>query len=243
MESKVYAVEAEIEATHWWFVGRRQLFSRLISRHDVSLHDRVLDIGTSTGTNLRLLAQLGFENRVGLDNDDEAIRWCAEKGLGVVTKGNVCKLPFRDREFRLVLATDIIEHVDDDITALREIHRVLAPGGIALISVPAFQSLWGLQDEVSLHKRRYSMDQLLARIAESGLRCTTSFYFNYLLFLPIWMARKFIRLFKVRVGSENQLNSPLMNQFLAAIFSLDVASAETVRPPFGVSIVALVERA
>jgi SAM-dependent methyltransferase len=154
----------------------------------------------------------------------------------------VCNLPFGDGEFQLVLATDIIEHVDDDLQAIREIRRVLAPGGTAIISVPAFQSLWGLQDEVSQHKRRYRKTQLLNVIQRGGLVCRDGFYFNYLLFAPIWLARQVIRMFRIRLASENQVNTPLLNTLLTWIFLLDIVTAKTVHPPFGVSIIALTTR-
>ena len=242
MDVSTYAVEADVEATHWWFVGRRRLLAQLIHRQGVALDARVLDIGTSTGANLRLLKDLGFSNRRGLDLSDEAIRWCAEKGFGRVEKGDVCNLPFGAREFELVLATDIIEHVDDDLRAITEIRRVLAPGGIAIISVPAFRSLWGLQDDVSHHKRRYRKKVLLDLIRRGGLACRDAFYFNYLLFVPIWAARQMIRWLNIRLESENQLNAPAVNRILTWIFMLDVMSARILRPPFGVSIMALVAR-
>jgi ubiquinone/menaquinone biosynthesis C-methylase UbiE len=92
-----------------------------------------------------MLSDLGFKHVTGVDMSDDAIRFCAEKGLG-----HVEKLPFDNVSFDVVLATDIIEHVDDDNRALAEIARVLRPGGKVLITVPAFQALWGLQDEVAL---------------------------------------------------------------------------------------------
>jgi len=242
MDASTYAVEAEVEANHWWFVACRQLFTDLIAGQRLSADARVLDSGTSTGTNLRLLRELGFTKRVRLDPSDDAIRWCAEKGLGKVEKGDVCNLPFGDAEFDLVLATDIIEHVDDDLRAITEIRRVLAPGGTAIISVPAFQSLWGLQDEVAHHKRRYLKKELLELIGRGGLVCRNGFYFNYLLFMPIWGARQLIRLLRVKLDSENQLNTPLLNRLLTWMFTLDVATARVIHPPFGVSIVAVTMR-
>lgn len=146
MDIATYAVEAEVEATHWWFVGRRRLFGAELAKSGIKPTDRVLDIGTGTGANLRLLRSLGLAAVRGLDSSDEAIGYCVSKGLGAVQKGDICALPFADESFDFVLATDVIEHVDDDPAAAREIARVLAPGGIALISVPAFPSLWGLQD-------------------------------------------------------------------------------------------------
>jgi len=242
VDAATYAVEAKVEATHWWFVARRRLFARLIERQRLERNARVLDIGTSTGTNLRLLKELGFSNRQGLDSNEHAIRWCAEKGLGEVKLGDVCDLPFADREFDLVLATDVIEHVDDDVKALQEVYRVLAPGGTAIISVPAFPSLWGLQDDVAHHRRRYRKNDLLEVIRRGGLSCSDSFYFNYLLFAPIWVARQVVNSLAIRLNSENEVNTPMLNRLLTWIFMVDIMTAEVIRPPFGVSIVAVTVR-
>ncbi len=148
MEVATYAAEATIEANHWWFVGRRLLFSRIVQGFDLPDSAKILDVGTGTGANLRMLRDLGFDQVTGVDQSPEAIRFCAEKGLGKVQPGNACALPFPDRQFDLVLATDVIEHVDDDLAALREIRRVAKPGGHLLLTVPTFPILWGLQDDV-----------------------------------------------------------------------------------------------
>lgn len=242
MKAGTYAVEAAIEATHWWFVGRRRLFAREITRLAIPLDDRVLDIGTSTGANLRMLMELGFRHVRGLDMSDEAIRYCAQKGLGRVDKGDVCALPFPDASFDLILATDIIEHVDGDDLALAEISRILRPGGRVLITVPAFQSLWGLQDEVSLHKRRYRKSRFLAKLTRTSLIPIRQYYFNYLLFGPIWIARQLIRVFRIRLESEGQINTPVLNRVLRTIFTFDTLTAAILRVPFGVSILVMAER-
>jgi SAM-dependent methyltransferase len=239
MERSTYEVEAEVEATHWWFVERRRLFGRLIGGLDLPPEARILDIGTSTGTNLRMLRDLGFSNYEGLDRSEDAIRWCAEKGYGKVTLGDATHLPFPDRQFDLVLATDIIEHVGDDGAALGEIRRVLKSSGHVLITVPAFQVLWGLQDDVSHHQRRYRARQLLALVDVSGLSTSTRFYFNYLLFVPILFARCIIRWSGIRMRSENELTPGFINSLLQWIFRFDVWSAPKLRPPFGVSFLVI----
>jgi len=236
VEESTYAIESEVEKTHWWFVGRRKLVADLIDELAIDKDSPILDIGTGTGTNLRLLKERGYENYQGLDASDEAIRWCADKNLGKVHKGDVCHLPFADGAFGLVLATDIIEHVDDDLRALREISRVLAPGGKAIITVPAFESLWGLQDDVSRHKRRYRINLVTDRINGAGLTCRNSFYFNYLLFLPIWAARKLIRGFRIRLKSENQINTAALHRVMTRVFLFDIWTARRLHLPFGVSI-------
>ena len=210
MDTAAYAVEAEVEETHWWFLGRRRLLGREIAGLGLSKDAAILDVGTSTGSNLRMLTQLGYRHVVGLDLSDEAIRFCAEKGLGAVRHGDICDIPFDDGSLDLVFATDIIEHVEDDSLALHEIARVLVPGGSALITVPAFQSLWGLQDDVSRSFRRYRLQALRNAVEAAGLRPVRCFHFNYFLFGPIWLARQIIRVFKIEISSESQVNTPLL---------------------------------
>ncbi len=242
MRAPTYAVEAEVEQTHWWFEGRRRLFGHELRRAGVSADARTLDVGTSTGSNLRLLRDIGFTRVTGLDLSLEAIRLCESKGFGPVRQGSVCEMPFHDSSFELVLATDIIEHVEDDLLALTEIARVTAPRGRVLITVPAFQSLWGLQDEVSLHKRRYRMRTLIDLVRRVGLRPSECFYFNYLLFAPIWLARRVMRYARIDVRSEGEVNTPTLNFILKGIFTADVWTAPLLRPPFGVSILVLAEK-
>jgi SAM-dependent methyltransferase len=242
MESAVYATEAAIEAAHWWFVGRRLLFSELIRGFGLPQDADILDVGTSTGTNLRLLRDLGFARITGVDQSPDAIRFCAEKGLGAVQLGDIRALQLPDRRFDLILATDVIEHVDDDLAALRELRRVLRPGGYLLLTVPAFRLLWGLQDDVSHHKRRYRLRKLLKMLHIVDLSPRQYFYFNYLLFLPILAARRLMSRLKIRVASEGEINTGWLNRVLITVFRFDVKTAPRLRPPFGVSALVVATR-
>jgi SAM-dependent methyltransferase len=242
VQESVYAADARYERDHWWFVGRRKLFAGLIRELGLTADAPALDIGTSSGTNLRLLRDLGFSDVTGLDFNEDAIRFCAEAGLGTVRQGDITAMPFERDQFSLVLATDIIEHVDDDVGALREVARVLQPGRTVLITVPAFPSLWGFQDEVSLHKRRYRMKTLLDRIREAGLVPRKSFHFNYLLFGPIWSARQLMKVWRHGFRSESEMNNPMMNRVLMTVFDLDVRLAPRFAPPFGVSILVTADK-
>jgi len=130
----------------------------------------------------------------------------------------------------------VIEHVDDDDAALREFARVLRPGGHVVLMVPAFPSLWGPQDIVAHHRRRYRHQGLVEALTGARLRVAKSFYFNYLLFVPIWAVRKLLLAFRVQVESENAINTTLLNRLLTTIFVTDVDTAALVRAPFGVSL-------
>lgn len=242
MDKSVFLAEAKMEATHWWFVERRRLFATLIRKAAIPSDATVVDIGTGTGANLRLLQQMGFSQVVGIDPSADAAHWCAEKGLGDVHTGDIRALPLADASVDLLLATDVIEHVDEDKQAVAEILRVLRPGGTALITVPAFPSLWGLQDIKSHHYRRYRMTPFLQLLEQAGLIVEKKFYFNYLLFAPIFAARQVIRWLRVELGSENEVNNAVLNRLLSFIFRFDVITAPLLKPPFGVSILALVHR-
>jgi SAM-dependent methyltransferase len=242
MEAATLAVEAEVEESHWWFAGRRQLFGRELTFSGLTSQSMVLDVGTGTGANLRMLHDLDVHRVTGLDRDKTSIRFCRSKGLGNVWLGDICRMPFADGRFDFVIATDVIEHVDNDVAALREIARVLNNGGKALIAVPAFPSLWGLQDIVAHHKRRYRLRPLLKKMRNAGLDPMRAYYFNYLLFMPIWFARRLIGLFGIKRDSEAEFNSPLLNKFFSIIFAVDTRTAPLLHPPFGVSILAVAEK-
>lgn len=235
MDMSIYAVEARVEEEHWWFVVRRELFMRELSRYQLSPDAAILDLGTSTGTNLRMLCAAQFKNIAGLDFSEESVRFCAEKGLPRVYKGDICDLPFADASYDVILATDIIEHVDDDAKALREILRVLKPGGRVLITVPCFMTMWSQHDVNAHHKRRYRLRDLRQRVSGAGLPVERSYYFNFLLFAPIWIARRLIALSGIKFSSDAEFNAPLLNKALTALFRLDTRLAPLVHAPFGVS--------
>jgi len=242
MEPEAFAIENQNENYHWWYVGRRKLFSKIISKLNLPLSTRFLDIGTSTGTNLRMLEELGFANRLGVDPSDVAKKFCESKNLGQVEIGDICHLPFPENRFDVILATDVIEHVEDDQLAVQEICRVLKPQGYGIITVPAFPCLWGQQDEISHHKRRYVLQKLKKLLQDNGLKIHSIFYFNYLLFIPIWLIRTFIRAVGIELKNETQINNLFLNAMFNIIFSFDVMSASWLKPPFGVSIFVLCQK-
>ena len=158
MQQHTYAIMDEVEGSHWWFVGRRAILesflkpicSSLIARNS-SL--RILDVGCGTGANIEMLSQYG--DAEGVDVSDDALEFCRRKGLKV-QKGLAETLPYEDESFELTTALDVVEHLDDDIAGLKEMFRVTKRGGYSLIFVPAFMWLWGVQDDISNHRIRYT---------------------------------------------------------------------------------------
>ena len=239
MEFVTYESEAETEQSHWWFVGRRTLFGKVVRSLGLPMDAAIIDIGSSTGSNLRLLQQIGHTNIKGVDSSPVARDFCAQKGLAEVIPGDIRDLPFEDESVDLAFATDILEHVDQDDVGLKEIFRILKPGGHALLTVPAFESLWGIQDDISLHKRRYLKPGFSQLVKTAGFDVKRSFYFNYLLFPLIWVTRLILRILKPKIRAETDINSAFINKVLLKLFTADILSAEVVNPPCGVSILIL----
>jgi hypothetical protein len=111
-----------------------------------------------------------------------------------------------------------------------------------IITVPAFNFLWGIQDTVTGHVRRYSRSQITEKLRTVGFDVLKSSYFNFLLFFPIFIARQTIRLLKLKIRSENEVNFPLLNSILKTLFSLEVNLLKYVSFPFGVSILCIARK-
>lgn len=236
MNVETFAIEAEVQRDHWWFVGRRHLLDRLLGELDPRPTWRVLEIGTGTGANLPVLARLGVRQVVGCDLSAEALRYSRDTSGLPFAQADASRLPFASNSFDVIVAADVIEHVDDDGAAVHEFARVLKPGGHFVFTVPAFPSLWGPQDIVAHHRRRYRRSGLLKLVKRAGLQVSRCFHFNYLLFAPIWAARKLLLALRIKVESENAINTVTVNRLLKRVFLADINSATKLRVPFGVSI-------
>jgi SAM-dependent methyltransferase len=246
MRQDLYEEYSRIEDRHWWFIGRKRI---LISLIDDFLGPagrtkrRILDVGCGTGGMLTSLQEFGEVE--GIDSDPSAIASCHERGISSARLADSPPIPFPDDKFDLVTSFDVLEHVDDDVGLLEEIHRVLVPSGIFVAAVPAYEMLWGLQDEVAHHRRRYRARDLSRRLADSNLEPKKVSYFNTFLFPPIVAVRLGRRLLP-RGSSPPSSDFDLtpegkLNDLLARIFSAEARIVKRWGFPFGVSIVAIAQ--
>jgi SAM-dependent methyltransferase len=243
MQEHTYSIMYEIEGKHWWFVGRRRIISEFVEgicRDLGKLHPRILDIGCGTGANLQMLANFGLAE--GVDVSSEALDFCRARGLAKVKQGAAESLPYEDASFDLVTGLDVVEHLDDDIAGLKEMHRVLRPRGRALIFVPAFMFLWGVQDDVSHHRRRYTLGELREKLAAAGFTVERATYANITFFAPILAGRTLMKLIGWRPSSENNVNIGALNGILGRILGAESWWLRRMNFPFGVSIVCVAQR-
>ncbi|MEK7590059.1 MAG: class I SAM-dependent methyltransferase [Patescibacteria group bacterium] len=230
-----YKIIHDTELINWWYKVRRKIIHDLIKKYGYieNKNIKILDAGCGVGTLLKELEKYG--NVSGLDFSEIAVNFCKEKNIKNVSIGNITKLPFPDNTFDIVLALDVVEHVEDDLSAMREIYRVMKGDGVAIITVPAFKFLWGITDEMSNHHRRYTISELKTKIKSSGLSIVRSSYFNTFLFIPIALVRCFVRLFNIRIMSENETGNGAVNTILYKIFYAESIFLKYINFPFGVS--------
>jgi SAM-dependent methyltransferase len=243
MKKITYDIEWGLERSHWWFNGRRRLFKSLFSLLGLPNDLRVIDIGCGVGSNLRLLQSM-CSNLIGMDSEMYGLVHI-KKTLSAVAlvNGNLIRLPFKADSVDLILASDVLEHLDEDTIGIREIYRSLKRGGKVIFTVPAFRSLWGVQDIVGMHKRRYSKKELVTKIEGEGFKILRFSYFNFFLFFPIMIGRRIIYLLGLNIESENKINLPLINFFLKVVFSIEPHYLKYFSFPFGVSIYCIAKKA
>jgi SAM-dependent methyltransferase len=201
---------------------------------------RILDVGCGTGANLELLGRFGEAE--GVDVSEEALAFCRARGLERVRHGAAEKLPYEDGAFDLVTALDVVEHLDDDVAGLREMRRVLRKGGRALLFVPAFMFLWGVQDDVSNHRRRYTLSGLRRVVQEAGFEVERATYANISFFAPILAGRLLMRATGLRPASENNINIGALNGLLGRVLGAESSLLRHLNFPFGVSALCVARR-
>jgi SAM-dependent methyltransferase len=239
MQQHTYAIMRRVEETHWWFAGRRQIIKSFLDHiygnAASGAERRILDVGCGTGANLEMLSEYGKAE--GVDVSDEALSFCHARGLDCVKRGAAEALPYDEKSFDLVAGLDVVEHLDDDLAGLKEMYRVLRPEGRALLFVPAFMFLWGVQDDISNHRRRYTLAELKHVVREAGFKVERASYVNISFFAPVFFGRLLMRVFRLRPESENNLTIGFLNGVLGKILGAESWFLRYMNFPFGVSII------
>jgi SAM-dependent methyltransferase len=238
-----YEVMHTHELRHWWFRGRRRVLIDLLrgiaGPRAGSL--RILDYGCGTGGNTSAYASLG--KVVGIEPEAAAVRLARERGGAQYCRTNGTQLPFRRGAFDAVVASDVLEHIEDDLAAVSEIARVLGPGGGAIISVPAHPWLFSEHDAALHHFRRYSKAMLRDVLERGGLRIRRLSYWNAALFPAICLHRLWGKRRSGREPRSDTRSAPwLINEGLAALLAAETAVLRHAPLPWGVSLVGVAER-
>lgn len=230
------------EGDYWWFVGRRRLVFKLLEAwFQGGKSFTILDIGCGTGAMAQELQQYGTV--IAADLMPESLRYCRQRGLGLLALGDVTRLPFAASSFDLVVALDLLEHVEDDQAAISELKRVLKPEGRLVVTVPAYRFLWSNHDVALMHYRRYTARELARKMRDAGFQIAKLSYAVSLLFpliAPLRILSRWRDRNKPPVASVRPV-SPTVNRWLLRLQQMESRLVSRVNLPFGVTVVAVLK--
>ncbi|MFI7587027.1 class I SAM-dependent methyltransferase [Spongisporangium articulatum] len=176
MEATEVRKLTELEDRHWWYRERRRLLARSIA--DLT-PGKALDVGAAGGGNTRVLRAHGW-TAAALEFGEEGAGVCAERGLPVL-RADATRLPLAPGSLDLVVAFDVLEHLDDDKAAATGVFEALRPGGHFLVAVPADPRLWSAHDDAVGHVRRYTRQTLTELLTGAGFELGPMQSWNVLL--------------------------------------------------------------
>ena len=235
------------EQSHFWFRGFRQYMKPALARATAGVaRPRILDCGCGTGSNLEMLAPYGAA--VGFDLTRIGTAFAKSHGHRVA-QGSIGDIPFRSGAFDLATSFDVFQVLPDDVerSAIREMARVLKPGGWILLHVAALQMLHGKHSVLSEEKRRYTSSRLRSLVEGAGFR-VERLTFDHFSLLPILLpVRAWHRLTAkdgVVAAGEGEITVPMapVNAALTALVSLEALALRAVDMPIGSSLMCLARK-
>jgi SAM-dependent methyltransferase len=243
MEHQEYSTMFELENDYWWFVARRALVEEIVkSETSRCKSPKIFDVGCGTGANLAAFSQYG--KSFGIDMATEAIKFCRSRGLTNLVISKVESLAYLSESFDVITALDVLEHIDDDIVAMKELYRVCKEGGTLLVTVPAYGFLWSEHDEALHHRRRYAAYELRNKLTLAGFEVERCTYFITFFFFPILLIRVLQGIFKNSTHPKtSHIELPkVINQLLIVILAFEQWLLRFINLPFGVSIVCVARK-
>jgi SAM-dependent methyltransferase len=251
MQTEGFRVTRDYEQDHWWFRSRRDLIREQVGKATAELSGaaagqrlRLLDFGCGTGFNLKLLSEFG--DVTGADRfreQDEQFR--LQHGFPLIDVER--DLEANAGRYDLVTALDVLEHLDDDVAGLRTLARLLRGGGQILLTVPAYQWLWGGEDVISEHRRRYTSEELQRTCAAADLQVQFVSYFNFAILPAVTSVIWSRRLLTPHAPPQTSLSMPprWLNEALYELTAREatLVGKQSLRMPAGASIVCRIKRA
>jgi SAM-dependent methyltransferase len=233
-----FDVMAEVAEHHWWYRARRRLLVQILAGR-LDRRGVALDVGCGTGETLTALTRAGAGTAIGTDLSHYALVLGARAaGRNTVLTALAEDLPFADGSADCVVAMDVIEHLDDDVVALRELVRVARPGATVYLTVPSYPSLWSEHDVRAAHRRRYTRAALVRSVRAAGIQIERVSYYNSFLVLPALLVRRTpLGRLAADTDEETSMMHPAIDRAFFALSRLEHRWLRRWPVPFGLSIV------
>lgn len=228
----------KIQEKNWWFVSRNSIILNLIKKYkseDKKL--KILDVGCACGNLLFYLREKGFENLYGIDYNKKLIENIDFKDIKVA-ECDAKKTDFQEDFFDVIISSDSLEHMDDDLAVLSEMRRILNKDGILIVFVPAFNFLWSYHDVINRHKRRYNLRDLYKKVETTGFRVKKISYWNFFMFFPAVLVRFLKNILSVKSNDFYRIPS-FINDLIISILSVENFLLKFFNFPLGVSVFAV----
>ena len=241
MNPEEYTRMFQLEDHYWWFVARRRLALALLFHFVNGSEKKVMDLGCGTGVVLHDLAA-EKASPVGVDMNRLALGMSRSRGEFDLVQADGTALPFEANSFDAAIGLDVFEHIKDDVQAFRECARVLKPGGILVLSVPAFKWLWSPHDVALHHFRRYRAPEMRERLLEAGLEPIKLSYSVFFLFPLVLLVRCFERNNHGEAKASLPKVPEWLNRFLIRLGDLEASLLRGIRLPWGSSVIAVARK-
>lgn len=238
MNTIEYDRMAKMEKDYWWHVGRLKILDEQLRKLSKNRKLKILNIGCGTGGTIKMLEKHG--EVINADISDDAIKYMQSLGFENTTKVDGILLPFEDDSFDIVAAFDVLEHIEDDVEALKEWRRVLKPSGHILVTVPAYQWLWSQHDVSLQHYRRYTRKSLKASGEEAGLRSSRLSYaiaFSLPLVSGFRFANKALQR-QANAEASYVIVPGLVNKTFIKLLEVEGKAHNIIKLPFGTTVMA-----
>lgn len=236
MDKSLYIFTSEKKEI-WWYYVRKKIIKKIIGRYLLKKKNlNILDIGTGMGGLLEVLNDYG---KISIVETNKNCRVYLKNNFSYINQiiPNISKIKGK---FDLITIFDALEHIKDDKKIIKKLRLYLNDEGIIIITVPAFQFLWSSHDELSMHFRRYSKKSI-KEVFKDYKEIKISF-FNYFLFFPILITRKFFNMLNLKIKQNELANSFLINLILKNIFNIETLLINKIDIPFGTSLYAIYKK-